>query len=199
MFTGIIVDIGEITELKDIGTDRRVHVRTRMVGEGNLKLGGSIAVNGVCLTITDLSPIGFNADISAETLRCTTFTSLQLNDPVNLEPAVTPGTALGGHIVSGHIDGIGVVQGIEAEGRSYRCTFTMPESLSRYLAVKGSVTVDGVSLTINKVHSGSFEVNIIPHTLEQTIFKHYQQGTSVNLEVDLLARYLERLLESRRG
>ncbi len=198
MFTGIIADIGEITELRDIGTDRRIHVRTRLVGDGNLQLGGSIAVNGVCLTITDLSPIGFNADISAESLRCTTFENLQLNDSVNLEPAVTPGTALGGHIVSGHVDGIGAVQSIDAEGRSYRYIFTMPESLSRYLAAKGSVSVDGVSLTINKVNSRSFEVNIIPHTLEQTIFKHYQPGTEVNLEVDLLARYLERLLESRR-
>jgi riboflavin synthase len=199
VFTGIVVDIGEITELREIGADRRIHVRTRLVGDGNLQLGGSIAVNGVCLTITDLSPIGLNADVSAETLRCTTFANLQLNDTVNLEPAVTAGTALGGHIVSGHVDGVGSVAGIEAEGRSYRYTFTMPESLSRYLAAKGSVSVDGVSLTINKVHSRSFEVNIIPHTLEQTIFKHYQQGTAVNLEVDLLARYLERLLESRGG
>ncbi len=195
MFTGIIVDLGEITELRAIGADRRIRVRTGLAQ--GLQLGGSISVNGVCLTITDLSLADFSADVSAETLRCTTFGGLQLRDAVNLEPAMTPSTALGGHFVSGHIDATGKVESIQAEGRSYRYTFSIPESLSRYIAVKGSITVDGVSLTVNSVGSRSFEVNIIPHTLEQTIFRHYQQETAVNLEADLLARYLERLLESR--
>jgi riboflavin synthase len=195
MFTGIVVDMGEITELRSIGTDRRVRVQTRLAG--GLQLGGSIAINGVCLTITDLSSTDFSADISAETLRCTTFGGLQLRDPVNLEPALTPNTALGGHFVSGHVDTTGKVESMYAEGRSYRYAFSIPESLSRYVAVKGSIAVDGVSLTINGVSSRSFEVNIIPHTLEQTLFKRYRQGTEVNLEADLLSRYLERLLEGR--
>jgi riboflavin synthase len=197
VFTGIVVDIGKITGLLDISADRRLSVQTRLVDTGGLQLGGSVAVNGVCLTITDLSATDFTADVSAETLRCTTFANLQPDDPVNLEPAVTPSTLLGGHIVSGHVDGVGTVESLAAEGRSYRYTFTVPATLSRYIAVKGSITVDGVSLTVNKAGARSFEVNIVPHTLEETLFKRYQQGTQVNLEVDLLARYLERLLESR--
>lgn len=196
MFTGIVVDIGTIAELRTVGADRRVRVQSRLASTG-LQLGGSIAVNGVCLTITDLSATDFCADISAETLRRTTFNDLQIHDSVNLEPALTPGSALGGHFVSGHVDGAGAVESIQPEGRSYRYTFTMPESFAKYVAVKGSIAVDGVSLTVNEVNARSFEVNIIPHTLEQTIFKHYRPGMTVNLEVDLLARYLERLLESR--
>lgn len=197
MFTGIVIDIGKITELRDIAADRRISVETRLAAKGGLLLGSSIAVNGVCLTVTDLSANDFTADVSMETLRCTTFSALQLGDPVNLEPALTPNTALGGHFVSGHVDGIGKVRSIQAAGRSYRYTITTPGTLSKYIAVKGSVTVDGVSLTVNSVSAHSFEVNIIPHTLEQTLFKSYRQGTDVNLEVDLLARYLERLLENR--
>lgn len=197
MFTGIVVDIGKIIGLRSTGVDRRVEVQTRLAGSGRLQLGGSIAVNGVCLTITDLSPTVFCADVSAETLRRSTFGDMQPDDAVNLEPALMPDIPLGGHFVSGHVDATGAVESIRVEGRSFRYVFTMPESLSRYIAVKGSVAVDGVSLTVNGVSARSFEVNIVPHTLEQTIFRHYQPGTAVNLEVDLLARYLERLLESR--
>ncbi|HEY3486496.1 MAG TPA: riboflavin synthase [Gammaproteobacteria bacterium] len=197
MFTGIITDIGSVTELNDIGADRRIHVHTSLPANRGLKSGDSIAVNGVCLTITDFTPVGFSADISAETLRCTTFATLQPDDAVNLEPALISAAPMGGHMVSGHVDGVGTVESIKAEGRSYCFVFSMPESLSRYIAVKGAITIDGVSLTVNTVNRQSFSVNIIPHTLEQTIFKRYQPGTAVNLEVDLLARYLERLLESR--
>lgn len=195
MFTGIVVDVGKIVELRAIGGDSRLRVQSHLVS--GLRLGGSIAVNGVCLTITDLSETEFSADVSAETLRCTAFAALRAEDPVNLEPALTAGTPLGGHFVSGHVDAAGEVVDIQPEGRSLRYSFTMPESLSRYISPKGSVAVDGVSLTVNSVSAGSFEVNVIPHTLERTIFRCYRPGIRVNLEVDLLARYLERLLESR--
>lgn len=195
MFTGIIVDIGKIAELRATGDDLRLRVQTRLAA--GLKPGGSIAVNGVCLTVTDHSDTGFSADVSAETLRCTTLGALQANSPVNLEPALTPATPLGGHFVSGHVDATGEVAGIQPDGRSFRFSFIVPESLSRYIASKGSITVDGVSLTVNGLSARGFEVNIIPHTLERTIFRHYRPGTRVNLEADLLARYLERLLEGR--
>lgn len=195
MFTGIIVDIGIVAEMRPLGTDRRLRVRTKLAAE--LQLGGSISVNGVCLTVTDLSDVDFTADVSAETLRCTTLGGLRAEDAVNLEPAMTAQTALGGHFVSGHVDAAGQVTAIQPEGRSFRYTFSVPESLSRYIAAKGSITVDGVSLTVNRADARSFEVNIVPHTLERTVFRHYRPGTPVNLEVDLLARYLERLLESR--
>jgi riboflavin synthase len=195
MFTGIIIDVGIVAEMRPLGTDRRLRVQTKLAAE--LQLGGSISVNGVCLTVTDLTDVDFTADVSAETLRCTTLGSLSAEDAVNLEPAMTAQTALGGHFVSGHVDATGQVTGIEAEGRSFRYTFSVPESLSRYIAAKGSITVDGVSLTVNRADARGFEVNIVPHTLERTVFRHYRPGTPVNLEVDLLARYLERLLESR--
>lgn len=195
MFTGIIVDIGKIAELRATGDDRRLRVQTSLAT--GLQPGGSVAVNGVCLTVTDLSDVDFSADVSAETLRCTTLGDLQAGDPVNLEPALLPSNPLGGHFVSGHIDATGEVTGIQPEGRSFRYCFTVPGSLSRYIAPKGSITVDGVSLTVNSVSRREFEVNIIPHTLERTIFRYYRSGTRVNLEADLLARYLERLLESR--
>jgi riboflavin synthase len=195
MFTGIIVDVGIVDEVRPLGADRRLRVQTKLAA--GLQLGGSISVNGVCLTVTDLSDVDFTADVSAETLRCTTFDGLRVEDAVNLEPAVTAQTALGGHFVSGHVDATGQVTAIQAEGRSFRYAFSISESLSRYVAAKGSITVDGVSLTVNHVDARGFEVNIVPHTLERTILRHYSPGTSVNLEVDLLARYIERLLESR--
>ncbi|HEX5054972.1 MAG TPA: riboflavin synthase [Gammaproteobacteria bacterium] len=195
MFTGIIVDVGIVAAIRPLGADRRLCVQSKLAAE--LRLGGSISVNGVCLTVTDLSDTDFTADVSAETLRCTTLGALQAEDAVNLEPAMTAQTALGGHFVSGHVDATGQVAGIEAEGRSFRYAFNIPGSLSRYIAAKGSITVDGVSLTVNRVDKQGFEVNIVPHTLERTVFRHYRSGTPVNLEVDLLARYLERLLESR--
>jgi riboflavin synthase len=195
MFTGIVLDVGKIVALHATGDDCSLRVRTHLIPR--LQPGGSIAVNGVCLTVTDFSDTDFGADVSAETLRRTTLGALQAGDPVNLEPALMPLTPLGGHFVSGHVDATGEVAGIEPEGRSFRYGFTVPESLSRYIASKGSITVDGVSLTVNEVSARGFEVNIVPHTLQQTIVGHYRPGTRVNLEVDLLARYLERLLESR--
>ncbi|HEX7026425.1 MAG TPA: riboflavin synthase [Gammaproteobacteria bacterium] len=197
MFTGIIIDIGEVAEWKSKGDDVRLRIRTGNLPLPRLTVGDSIAVNGVCLTATALPGDGFYADVSAETLRCTTLQSLKMGSRVNLETAMTPESALGGHWVSGHVDGVGRVLNREPEGRSIRYTITLPSELARYVAPKGSIAVDGVSLTVNQVNHGSFTVNIVPHTLEKTIFSGYRPETPVNLEVDIIARYLERLMSFR--
>ncbi|SDJ95691.1 riboflavin synthase [Microbulbifer yueqingensis] len=194
MFTGIIEAVGEITELKPQGGDLRVRVRSGKLDLSDVQLGDSIATNGVCLTVVDLPGDGYWADVSAETLDVTTVNGWKTGDRVNLEKALTPQTRLGGHIVSGHVDGIGEVVWRRSEARAERFRLRAPDQLAKYIAHKGSITVDGTSLTVNAVDGAEFELTIVPHTLQETIMGGYQAGTRVNLEVDLIARYLERLL-----
>ncbi|WP_207060858.1 riboflavin synthase [Motiliproteus sp. SC1-56] len=195
MFTGIIEAIGEVAEARDQGQDLRLRIRTGDLDLSDVRLGDSIATNGVCLTVVELPGDGFWADVSGETLAHTEFHLLRPGARVNLEKALTPSSRLGGHLVSGHVDGIGEVVDIREEGRSIRYRIQAPEALGRYIAPKGSICVDGVSLTVNGVEGACFELNIVPHTLEQTLIKYYSVGRRVNLEVDLIARYLERLLQ----
>jgi riboflavin synthase len=194
MFTGIIESIGTIRALSPKGGDVRVHVQTGKLDLGDVKLGDSIAVNGVCLTVVELPGDGFWADVSRETLACSAFIDLKIGSRVNLEKALTPTTRLGGHLVSGHVDGVGEIVKREDNARAIQFTVRAPRELAKYIALKGSITVDGTSLTVNAVNGVEFELTIVPHTLVETIMADYQSGRRVNLEVDLLARYLERLL-----
>lgn len=194
MFTGIIQAVGRVAALDRKGSDLRARVATSDLDLANVALGDSIAVNGVCLTAVELPGDGFWADVSQETLARTTFGTLRVGDPVNLEKALTPSTALGGHLVSGHVDGIGEVLERGDQGRSVRFRVRAPDGLARYIAEKGSICLDGISLTVNAVDGASFELNIVPHTLERTTLGGAQPGSRVNLEVDIIARYLERLL-----
>lgn len=199
MFTGIIQAVGEIAALQQRGGDLRVHVRTASLDMSDVALGDSIAVSGVCLTVVELAGDGFWADVSGETLQRTVFGSYQNGARVNLEKALTPTTRLGGHLVSGHVDGIGVVKQRHGDGRSVRFRIEAPSELARYIAEKGSICVDGVSLTVNGVQGAEFELNIVPHTLQETTMAGYVAGERVNLEVDLIARYLERLILGERA
>ncbi|GAB2887710.1 riboflavin synthase [Microbulbifer echini] len=194
MFTGIIEAVGEIAELNPQGGDLRVRVRSGKLDLADVQLGDSIATNGVCLTVVGLPGDGYWADVSAETLDVTSVGRWKKGDRVNLEKALTPQTRLGGHIVSGHVDGIGEVVWRKSEARAERFRLRAPDNLARYIAHKGSITVDGTSLTVNAVDGAEFELTIVPHTLQETIMQAYSAGTRVNLEVDLIARYLERLL-----
>jgi riboflavin synthase len=199
MFTGIIKAKGQIAAIERRGGDVRLSVQSAGVPFSSYEVGESIAVNGVCLTATTLRDDGFDTDVSVETLNVTSLGNLRVGDAVNLEPALALGDRLGGHLVSGHVDCLGRVASIEADARSTRLTITIDASFSRYVARKGSITVDGVSLTVNEVRGNSFDVNIIPHTAEATIIGKYAKGTAVNIEVDLLARYIERLLGGEDG
>lgn len=194
MFTGIIEAIGSIRALSPKGGDVRVYVETGKLDLGDVKLGDSIAVNGVCLTAVDLPGDGFWADVSRETLARTAFVDLKPGSRVNLEKALTPSSRLGGHLVSGHVDGVGEVLSREDNARAVQFKIRAPRELAKYIAHKGSITVDGTSLTVNAVSGAEFELTIVPHTLAETIMVDYRPGRLVNLEVDLLARYLERLL-----
>jgi len=193
MFTGIIRATGTLAGLAERGGDRRLSIDSRGLPWSSYSVGDSIAVNGVCLTAVELRDDGFDADVSRETLSVTTLGTLATGSPVNLEPALALGERLGGHLVSGHVDGLGTVTERRQDGRAWRFGFEVPAELSRYVARKGSVAIDGVSLTINEVSGNRFGVSIIPHTLDETIFGHYRVGTRVNVEVDMMARYLERL------
>lgn len=199
MFTGIVEDIGRIAGVEGRGGDLRLTIAVAGPAYDDLRLGESIAVNGVCLTVADRGDGQWSADVSLETLSCTTCAGWRVGDRVNLERALLPQTRLGGHLVSGHVDGVGRVVGLEDAARSTCMTITASEVLMRYIAAKGSVCVDGVSLTVNAVGATDFTVNIVPHTLQRTVIGAYQAGTRVNLEVDILARYLERLLACRDG
>ncbi|MGA9853830.1 MAG: riboflavin synthase [Gammaproteobacteria bacterium] len=196
MFTGIVQTVGRIQALEPRSGDLRMHVHTAGLETNALKVGDSIAVNGCCLTIIEKLPEGFSVDASRETLDLTTLGAFQVGVPVNLETALTLSAPLGGHLVSGHVDGIGVVQSRLEDARSVRFDIEAPVELARYIARKGSICVDGVSLTVNSVDSHVFQVNSIPHTLENTIMHDYRTSTRVNLEVDMIARYLERLLSA---
>ncbi|RUL71448.1 riboflavin synthase [Dyella choica] len=194
MFTGIIQSVGRVTRLEPRGGDVRLHVDTAELDLSDVQLGDSIAVSGVCLTVVTLHSGGFSADVSNETLSLTTLGGHQSGDPVNLEKALRLADRLGGHLVSGHVDGVGKVVAITADGRSQRWTFEVPAQLSRYVASKGSICIDGTSLTVNEVNGDRFGVNLIPHTVEHTAFHARRTGDAVNIEVDVVARYVERLI-----
>jgi len=194
MFTGIIKARGTITALDRRGGDVRLSVRSDGLPWRDYEVGESIAVNGVCLTAVALRDDGFDTDVSVETLDVTALGGLETGSEVNLEPSLSLGERLGGHLVSGHVDCTGKVVSRAADARSIRLAIEIPREYARYVAKKGSVCVDGVSLTVNEVSENTFELNIIPHTAEVTIIGAYATGTVVNVEVDLLARYLERLL-----
>jgi riboflavin synthase len=196
VFSGLVKGIGRIAARTDRGGDRRFVVELGGAAVGPLAVGGSIAVNGVCLTAVAVTPQTFTADVSAATLAVTTLGALTTGGRVNLEPPLKAGDPLDGHIVSGHVDGVGEVVAIEPAGGSKRLVIAVPAALARYIAAKGSVAVDGVSLTVNAVSGAQFEVNIIPHTQAVTVIGEYVRGTAVNIEVDMLARYLERLVQT---
>ena len=194
MFTGIIQAIGVVDAINLRGGDARVAIRCPADWLEHSQIGDSLAVNGCCLTATALESNRFHADVSGETLRLTTLGQLRSGQRVNLETALTLATPLGGHLVSGHVDGMGSIQSRHEDARSLRLDVQVPTELARYIAAKGSISIDGTSLTVNTVTETSFSVNIVPHTQHHTIITDYRVGTVVNLEVDLIARYLERLL-----
>lgn len=199
MFTGIVKALGTVASMERRGGDMHLRVESADLPWSDYAVGDSIAVNGVCLTAVVLSDGGFDTDVSLETLDVTTLGQLALGASVNLEPALSVGERLGGHFVSGHVDCMARVTALSADARSTRLSIELPAEYARYIAKKGSVCVDGVGLTINAVSGNSFELNIIPHTTEHTIIGAYAVGSSVNIEVDLLARYLERLLGEEGG
>jgi len=194
MFTGIIEAVGSVAAVERRGGDVRLRVQAGKLPLDDVALGDSIATNGVCLTVVALSADSYAADVSLETLEFTTLGTLRPGDPLNLEKALTPSSRLGGHLVSGHVDGVGDVLELHQDARSWRSRLRAPASLARYIAHKGSICVDGISLTVNAVDGAEFELNIIPQTMAETSFSSYHPGSRVNLEVDLLARYLERLM-----
>lgn len=198
MFTGIVQEIGEIRRSTPGGgaagaSDRRIEVSFGSIARDRLALGASISVAGVCLTVAELGTDVFAADVSGETLRVTTLGAKTAGARVNLEASLRAGDSLGGHWVSGHVDGLAEVLTASADARSLRVELSAPKSLARYIARKGSVTLDGVSLTVNEVQGANFSINLIPHTLEVTTLGALEPGARVNLEIDLLARYVERL------
>ena len=199
MFTGIITAIGTITLMQARGGDLRLRIATGKLDLSDVQLGDSIAVSGVCLTAVELLSDGFSADVSRETLERTVLGTLRPGARINLEKALTPMTRLGGHLVSGHVDGIGTVMEWRPDGRSWRLKIQAPDTLAKYIAEKGSICIDGVSLTVNRVDGAAFELNIVLHTLAETTLADFKVGCQVNLEVDLIARYLERLLLGSRA
>jgi riboflavin synthase len=196
VFSGLVKGIGRVAARTERGAERRFVVELGAAALAPLSVGGSIAVNGVCLTAVAATSMTFTADVSAATLAVTTLGSLSVGAGVNLEPPLRVGDPLDGHIVTGHVDGVGEVVSIEPAGASARLVVAVPAALSRYIAAKGSVAVDGVSLTVNAVDGVRFEVNVIPHTQAVTVIGQYARGTAVNIEVDMLARYLERLVRT---
>ena len=196
MFTGIVESIGKVVSLERIQEEWRLTLQTGSLRLDDVKLGDSIAVSGCCLTVVQLTRDGFAADVSNETLRCTTLGDFKPGTRVNLEKAMQATDRFGGHIVSGHVDGVGELASSEVEGKSRKLVFSVPDTLSRYIAAKGSICVDGTSLTVNQVEANTFSINIIPHTQEMTVSGTYQRGQRVNLEVDLIARYLEKLFSN---
>lgn len=199
MFTGIIITTGEIAALTNQGGDVRVRIECPALEPQQFAEGESICVSGVCLTALDIDAHGFAADVSRETLDVTAFSGWKVGTQVNLEPSLAIGDRLGGHLVTGHTDGIGVLETRHDDARSVRMAFSVDRALARYIAKKGSVCVDGVSLTVNAVSETGFEVNIIPHTAQQTTLGALRRGDKVNIEVDLLARYAARLLSGDDG
>jgi len=194
LFTGIIEAVGNVADLQQLDNEWRLTVDGGTLDLSDVSLGDSIAVNGTCLTVVAFDSKTFQADVSNESWNLTTLGQLEKNASVNLEKALKPTSRLGGHIVSGHVDGVGVLESIDPDGKSKRLVFKAPDKLARYIAGKGSICIDGTSLTVNEVAGAKFSVNIIPHTQEQTVIRFYRVGSKVNLEVDLISRYLERLV-----
>lgn len=194
MFTGIIESVGTLRKIERLGDDIRLNVASGKLDLGDVRLGDSIATNGVCLTVVECLSDGYVADISAETVSLTGFAKYQVGTKVNLEKAVTPTTRLGGHMVSGHVDGIASVDDRQFRGKAIEFWLTAPQGLARYIAHKGSITIDGVSLTVNEVIDNRFRLTIVPHTAGETTLVSLKAGDTVNIEVDLIARHLERLM-----
>ncbi|WP_133501244.1 riboflavin synthase [Cognatilysobacter terrigena] len=199
MFTGIIEGVGAIASVEPRGGDVRLRIATGTLPFDDVRLGESIAVNGVCLTVVAFDAASFEADASTETLSLTTLGRLGAGAPVNLERAMRPNDRLGGHLVSGHVDGVGAVVSVHNDARAERWRFSAPKALLRYIAKKGSICVDGVSLTVNDVDADGFDVALVPHTVAHTVFASTRVGDTVNLEIDLVARYVERLLSGERA
>ncbi|MCG7530645.1 riboflavin synthase [Psychrobium sp. MM17-31] len=195
MFTGIIESVGTLSQMSAQGDGYRVEIKTGKLDLSDVKLGDSIASNGVCLTVVALNGDSFVADVSGETVSLTGFANYQLGQVINLEKAVTPTTRLGGHMVSGHVDGIGTIESISNNGSSMDYWVCSPHQLMRYIALKGSITIDGISLTVNGLDGDKFRLTIVPHTSDETTIKYFEVGTKVNVEVDQIARYLERLMQ----
>lgn len=195
MFTGIIEAVGTLTAITPKGEDISVTVDAGQLDMSDVKLGDSIATNGVCLTVTHLDGRRYTADLSVETMNKTGFTGYKVGDTVNLEKAMLPTTRFGGHIVSGHVDGVGEIIERQLVGRAIELWVAMPQEIARYVAEKGSVTVDGISLTVNGLRKNAFKLTIVPHTSQETTIDQFQVGRRVNLEVDVMARYMERLLQ----
>lgn len=199
MFSGIIQAVGSIKSRRPKGGDLMLEINAPGLGLDQVAIGDSIAVDGVCLTATTVNEHSFVADLSTETLACSSLGRKRAGAPVNLEKALCLGDALGGHLVSGHVDAVGKLLGRRDDARSVVMTFSLPESVARFVAAKGSICIDGVSLTVNRVTDDSFTINVVPHTLEATTMGRYRGGTEVNLEVDLVARYIDRLMGGDRG
>ena len=195
MFTGIIEAIGSVAKLQQLGSDWRLTIDSGKLDLSDVVLGDSIAVNGCCLTVVEMQKNLFGADVSNESMRCTALGQFKGGTPVNLEKAMLASGRLGGHIVSGHVDGVGNLIESSADGASVRLVYEAPKEIAKYIADKGSICIDGTSLTVNEVSGLKFTVNVIPHTQTETIIGDYKVGQRVNLEVDLIARYLERLLQ----
>ena len=195
MFTGIIQAVGHIAAIESGEQDIRLCIESGKLPLEGVSLGDSIATSGVCLTVTELTGEGYWADVSPESLSLTTLGTKAIGDSVNLETSLTLSTPLGGHLVSGYVDGVGHVDDIIEDARFWRVRIAAPETLARYVAMKGSICVDGTSLTVNQVEGCHFELTIIPQTWEETVFSEYRVGSPVNLEVDVIARYLERLMQ----
>jgi riboflavin synthase len=196
VFTGIVQDVGRVQVLEPRAGDVQIVIELDRLDPAGIRVGDSICVQGCCLTVTELLGRAFAADVSRETLNVTTLGDLRPGTPVNLEPSLKAGDALGGHLVSGHVDGVATVSAISGDARSKRLQFKVPVELSRYIARKGSVAIDGVSLTINEVEDNVFGVNIIPHTQAVTTLGRLAVGARVNVEIDQVARYVERLLST---
>ena len=194
MFTGIIESVGRVQQITPRSGDVRLTIATAKLNLADVKLGDSIATNGICLTVVELTGQGFVADVSNETLRRTCLKTWKVGTAVNLEKALMPTSRLGGHIVSGHVDGLGEIISVKQDARSIQYQVRAPDELAKYISEKGSITVDGISLTVNAIDGAVFSLNIVPHTVQETNVGSWQVGSVINLEVDLLARYLERLL-----
>lgn len=193
MFTGIIQSVGAIKQTNPVGADMHLLIASEALNMSDVKLGDSIAVNGVCLTVVNMSASHFEAHVSQETLSVTV--GLNMTHPVNLEKALRLSDRLGGHLVSGHVDGVGKVLKFESLGECWQLDIRAPHAISKYISIKGSICVNGVSLTVNKISGDDFSINLIPHTLENTTLKSLSEGSTVNLEVDQIARYVERMTQ----
>ena len=194
MFTGIIQAIGNISKIDSNGPDSCIVFKAGRMKLDDVKIGDSISVNGVCLSITEKTKDSFSSDLSSETLSLTTFIEMRANSKVNLEKAMNFSSRVNGHLIAGHVDGVGVIKEMKNDGRSILILIEFPEELEKYISKKGSIAIDGVSLTINGTKENTFSINIIPHTLSGSIISEYNIGTKVNIEVDLIARYLEKLV-----